>query len=60
MKGVFLWNCAPGVMGNLSKWEPITPVGLSVIDEDLQVLFDLLVDSLRLTISLWVEGCGCI
>ncbi len=43
------------VVCELSEREPITPICLSVIDKDSKVLFDLLVHSFRLSISLWME-----
>ncbi len=46
------------VMGELSKQEPIAPVGLSVVDEDLKVLLDLLINLFGLSIGLWVECSG--
>ncbi len=55
-----LLGCAMNsvIMREFGKREPITPVCLSVIDEDSKILFDLLVNSFSLSISLWVEGCG--
>ncbi len=46
------------VVGKLSKGEPIAPVGLSIVDKDVEILFNLLVDSLCLSISLGVEHSG--
>ncbi len=43
------------VVCKLGEWEPVTPVSLSVINEDLEVLLDLLVNSFCLAIHLWVE-----
>ncbi len=43
------------VMCEFSKWEPVTPVGLSVVDENSEILLDLLVDLFRLPIGLQVE-----
>lgn len=44
-------------MGELGKQEPVAPVGLSVVNEDSEVLFDLLIDLFCLAIRLRVEGC---
>lgn len=46
------------VMGKFHKRDPVTPISLSVVDEDSEIFFDLLVDSLCLSISLWVKGGG--
>ncbi len=45
-------------MGKLSEWEPITPVSLSVVNEDPEVLLDFLVNVFGLSIGLWVKHCG--
>ena len=44
------------VVGELSKRQPLSPVILVVVDEDAQVLLNLLVDALCLSISLGVVG----
>ncbi len=46
------------VVRELSEREPVTPICLSVIDKDSEVLLDLLVYSFGLSIGLRVEGCG--
>ena len=46
----------PIVVCKLGKRKPFGPVVLTVAYKHTQVLFNLLVDALRLTISLWVEG----
>ncbi len=46
------------VVRELSEREPVAPICLSVIDKDSEVLLNLLVYSLRLSIRLWVEGRG--
>ncbi len=48
------------VVGELSEWKPVAPVGLLIIDEDPKVFFDFLVDTLCLAICLWVECHQCI
>ncbi len=45
----------PIIVGELSEREPITPVGLLVVNENPEVLFDLLVNMLSLSICLRVE-----
>ena len=40
----------------LSKWEPLVPSGLAVVDEDAEVLFKPLIRAFRLAISLGVVG----
>jgi len=47
------------VICELSHWQPIIPIILSLIHEDAQVLLQFLVDMLHLPISLRVIGCGC-
>ncbi len=47
-------------MGELGKWKPVAPVGLSMVDEDLKVFLDFLIDSFCLAIRLQMEGCGCV
>ena len=46
------------VILELSKREEVHPVNLPLVDEEAKVLFQLLVDSFRLAVSLWVEGCS--
>ncbi len=46
----------PIVVGELGEWEPIVPVGLSVVHEYSEVLLDFLVDVFRLSVSLGMEG----
>lgn len=48
----------PVVVHKLSKQEPITPVGLLMVNEDAEVLLHFLVDSFCLSVSLGVEGHG--
>ncbi len=45
----------PIVVGKFSQWEPVAPVGLLVVNEDLEILLDFLVDSFSLSVGLWVE-----
>ena len=45
------------VICELSDGEPLYPVILSVVDEYVQVLLDLLVDSFRLAVRLGVVCC---
>ena len=40
----------------LSKWEPLVPGGLAVVDEDAKVLFKPLIRSFGLAVSLGVVG----
>ena len=47
------------IVGELGYQDPLIPVILSLVDEELEELFDLLVDMLSLAISLWVIGCRC-
>lgn len=44
------------VMGEFSKQEPIAPVGLSVVNEDLEILLNFLVNLFSLTIRLRMKG----
>ncbi len=46
------------VVGKLHKGEPVNPVILSVIDEDLEVFFNLLVNLFGLAVGLQVESHG--
>ena len=46
----------PGVMYILSKWEPLVPSGLAVVNEDAEVLFKPLICAFGLAISLGVVG----
>ncbi len=46
------------VVGELRQWEPVTPVGLSIVNKDSKVFFDFLVDLFRLSIGLQMECCG--
>ena len=48
------------IVGKLGHRKPVTPVGLLVVDEHPEISLELLVDSFSLSISLWVEGCGCV
>ncbi len=48
------------IVGELSKREPVAPIHLSVIDEDSEVFFNLLIDSFCLSIGLQVESHGCV
>ena len=40
----------------LGQWEPLAPSGLTVVDEDAKILFEPLVRSFGLAISLGVVG----
>ena len=42
----------PGVVYVLGKWEPLAPIGLTVVDENVEVLFEPLVCLLGLPIYL--------
>ena len=44
-------------MTKLSYRKPLAPVILSIVDEHGEEFFDLLVNSFRLTICLWVVRC---
>jgi hypothetical protein len=44
------------VILELGKWKKVHPVVLCLIDKKAEVLFQFLIDSLSLAISLWVEG----
>ena len=44
------------VVGKLNHGYPLCPVVLVVIKENSEVLFQFLIDALRLSIRLWVEG----
>ncbi len=46
------------VVCELSEREPVTPICLSMIDKDSEVLLDLLVHSFGLSIGLWMKGGG--
>ncbi len=46
------------VVCKLCEREPIAPVGLSMIDKDPEVFFDLLIYSFSLSVGLWMEGHG--
>ncbi len=46
------------VVRKLSEREPVSPICLSVIDKDLEVLLNLLVHLFGLSVGLWVEGRG--
>ncbi len=48
------------VVGEFSEREPVTPIGLSVVHKDPEVLLDLLVNPFCLAVCLGVEGGGCI
>ena len=48
----------PVVVGELRQWQPLSPVVLMVVDEDPEILLDLLVDPLSLSISLRVVCRG--
>ncbi len=43
-------------MGECSEGEPFRPIGLKVIDEHTEVLFNFLVDSFGLSIGLGMKG----
>ena len=43
----------------LCEWKEFIPVILPLIHEELEVLFELLVDTFHLALSLWVVGGGC-
>ena len=40
----------------LGKWKPLAPSGLAVVDEDAEILFESLVRSFGLAVSLGVVG----
>ena len=44
------------VVGELGHGYPLRPVVLVVVEEDSEVLLQFLIDALRLSICLWVEG----
>ena len=44
----------PGVVYILGEWEPSVPGGLTVVDEDAEILFEPLVRSFGLAVSLGV------
>ncbi len=46
----------PVVVCKLREWEPIGPVILTIVNEDLEIFLDFLVDSFGLAIRLWMEG----
>ena len=46
----------PGVVYVLSKWEPLMPSGLAVVDEDAEVLFKPLIRAFGLAVRLGVVG----
>ena len=46
----------PGIMYILSKWEPLMPSGLAVVDKDAEVLFKPLIRAFGLAVSLGVVG----
>ncbi len=46
------------VVCKLSKQEPVTPVGLSMVNEDAEIFFHFLVDVFCLSVCLRVEGSG--
>ncbi len=48
------------VVRELGKREPITPVGLLMVNEDAEVLLHFLVNPFSLSICLWVKGGGCV
>ena len=43
---------------NLGQWQQVIPIILSFINKEVEVLFQFLVDSLCLTVALWVV-CSC-
>jgi len=47
------------IVGELHKWEEDIPIVLLFPDEDLEVLFQFLVDPFGLSISLWMVGHRC-
>ena len=46
----------PGVVHILSEREPLVPSGLAMVDEDAEILFEPLVHSFGLAVSLGVIG----
>jgi len=42
----------------LGDREPVAPIVLLIVDEDTEVLFDILIDSFSLAISLWMVSSG--
>ena len=43
----------------LYKWKESNPVVLPLVDKKVKILFQLLVDSLCLSITLGMVGCSC-
>lgn len=43
-------------MGEGGKGKPLSPIGLEMIDKDIEVLFDFLVDLFGLSIGLRMKG----
>ena len=46
------------VVGEFCNGQPIDPIILMVIDEEMQVLFQLLIDAFSLTVHLRMIRCG--
>ena len=42
------------IVGKLCGWDKLVPIILTFVDKEAQVALQLLVDSLCLTVSLWV------
>ena len=49
-------RAGPGIVYILSKWEPLVPSGLVVVDEDAEVLFKPLIRAFGLAVGLGVVG----
>ncbi len=55
-KGAFACHAIDSVViGKFCEREPVTPVCLSVVNKDSELFLDLLVNSLCLSIGLWME-----
>jgi len=48
----------PVIIGKLSYEQPLVPVILTLVHEELEELLNLLVNSLGLTVCLQVDMCG--
>jgi len=54
-----VWMSDVIVVGELRQGEECVPVILSFSNEELQVLFQFLVDPFRLSVGLQMVGSGC-
>src|SRR5882724_6457583 len=59
MKGMSMLKCGLGCVGEFGYQHPFIPIILALVLEWSQELFNFLVDSFGLAISLWVVGCRC-